>query len=72
MSPHPYHDARTPFGPAKSPWSWFESIDSIQASLGNDPGRKAAAELLADERNFIDLANSPLWMGDEHEIVGGS
>ena len=31
--------------------------------------RQAAAELLADEANFIDLANSPMWLGVEHELV---
>ena len=30
----------------------------------------AGAELLEDEKKFIDLANSPLWFGREYEIVG--
>ena len=30
---------------------------------------QAGAELLADERNFIDLPNSPMWLSVEHEIV---
>jgi hypothetical protein len=38
---------------------------------GDDPARRQAqAELLADERNFIDLANSPMWLSDEHPVVG--
>jgi len=48
---------------------WFDDVDAIAAGLSNDAGRQAAAELLEDERRFIDLANSPLWMADEHEIV---
>lgn len=46
---------------------WF---DSMEAMGGDDPAvRQAQAELLADERNFIDLANSPMWMAVEHEVV---
>lgn len=48
---------------------WFESIEALQAGLGDEAGRRAAAELLADERNFIDLERSPLWLGDEHPFV---
>jgi uncharacterized protein (TIGR02118 family) len=49
---------------------WFESVESIGSSLSADAGRRAAAELLEDERRFIDLENSPLWIADEHQIVG--
>lgn len=47
---------------------WFGSIDD----LGGDDAarRRAQAELLADERNFIDLANSPMWIAEEREVVG--
>ena len=48
---------------------WFEDVDAIAAGLSNGAGRQAAAELLEDERRFIDLANSPLWIADEHQIV---
>jgi len=38
---------------------------------GNDPAvRQAQAELLADEANFIDLPNSPMWISEEFEVVG--
>ena len=49
---------------------WFESVDAIGSNLSNEAGRRAAAELLEDERRFIDLENSPLWIADEHRIVG--
>jgi len=49
---------------------WFDSADAIGAKLSTEAGRRAAAELLEDERRFIDLANSPLWIADEHPIVG--
>lgn len=46
---------------------WFDSLDALG---GDDEAvRTAQAELLTDERNFIDLANSPMWIAVEHEIV---
>jgi EthD domain len=36
----------------------------------SDEGRQAAFELLEDEHRFIDLENSPLWIGEELEVVG--
>lgn len=48
---------------------WFESEAALAANAG-PAAAKAAAELLDDEKRFIDLANSPLWWGEEHEIVG--
>jgi hypothetical protein len=30
----------------------------------------AAIELLEDERRFIDLPNSPMWLGEERVILG--
>ncbi len=49
---------------------WFES-EAAMAKAGQNPGAaQAARELLEDERNFIDLANSPLWFNRVHTIVG--
>ena len=46
---------------------WFDSVGALG---GDDPAvRQAQADLLADEANFIDLANSPMWMSEEHEVV---
>jgi len=46
---------------------WFDSLDDMG---GDDPVvRQAQAELLADEANFIDLPNSPMWIANEHEVV---
>jgi uncharacterized protein (TIGR02118 family) len=49
---------------------WWESADDLTATLQDPAGQRAAAELLEDERRFIDLARSPLWIGEEHAIVG--
>lgn len=47
---------------------WFDSLDVF---VDNSPEKmQASAELLADERNFIDLPNSPMWLGKEHVVVG--
>jgi uncharacterized protein (TIGR02118 family) len=47
---------------------WYD--DDFSTRPRTEESAKAAAELLADERNFIDLANSPLWMGHETEVIG--
>ncbi|MFT5268301.1 MAG: hypothetical protein ACI88C_001734 [Acidimicrobiales bacterium] len=46
---------------------WF---DSLEVMGGDNPAvRQAQAELLADEANFIDLPNSPMWTSEEFEVV---
>jgi uncharacterized protein (TIGR02118 family) len=47
---------------------WFDDVDAFRQPPSQD-GRRAASELLADERNFIDLARSPMWLGDETHVV---
>jgi uncharacterized protein (TIGR02118 family) len=44
---------------------WFENREALVDALGSDAGRQAAAELVEDEGRFIDLAQSPLWLGYE-------
>ena len=48
---------------------WWESLEDILAAASSEEGRQAALELLDDERRFIDLENSPLWIGEELEVV---
>jgi len=48
---------------------WFESVEAMGAGMADETGRRAAAELLADEKKFIDLERSPLWLADAHPIV---
>lgn len=47
---------------------WFDSLDDF--ARGGPDRMQASAELLADERKFIDLPNSPMWLGEENVIVG--
>ena len=49
---------------------WWESREDLQAATASPEGQRASLELLEDERRFIDLGRSPLWIADEHPIVG--
>lgn len=48
---------------------WWDERDDLAAAVSTDVGRRASEELLADERRFIDLPRSPLWLGEEHRVV---
>jgi uncharacterized protein (TIGR02118 family) len=48
---------------------WWDSLDDVIAAVSTPAGQQAATELLEDERRFIDLERSPLWIGEEHVIV---
>lgn len=49
---------------------WWDSLEDIVDVVSTPAGQQAAMELLEDERRFIDLEHSPLWIGEEHEVVG--
>lgn len=49
---------------------WWESRDALAAAMASDAGREAGAALLEDERRFIDLPRSPLWLADERAVIG--
>jgi uncharacterized protein (TIGR02118 family) len=44
---------------------WFDSREDLVAATTSEEGRKAGALLLEDERRFIDLSRSPLWVSQE-------
>ena len=46
---------------------WFDDLASF--SRQDAERRRAARELLEDERRFIDLARSPMWLGEEDVVV---
>jgi uncharacterized protein (TIGR02118 family) len=48
---------------------WWRSEADLAEATASEAGRRAGQELLEDERRFIDLARSPLWLGVEHEIL---
>jgi len=46
---------------------WLETLDALGSE---DPAvQQATADLLTDEGNFIDLAQSPLWIAQENVVV---
>jgi len=48
---------------------WWRSREDMVAALATPEGRAAGQELLEDERRFIDLSRSPLWLGEEKPQV---
>ena len=49
---------------------WWESKEEMASAFTTPEGRVAGKELMEDEKNFIDHARSPLWIGEEKPIVG--
>jgi uncharacterized protein (TIGR02118 family) len=61
-------------GPMEEPYDgvaevWWSDRDSLAAALATAEGRKAADEILEDERNFIDHPSSPLWLAYEYPQI---
>jgi uncharacterized protein (TIGR02118 family) len=48
---------------------WWDSAEDLVKGTTSPEGQKAAQELLEDERRFIDLQRSAVWIGEEHPIV---
>src|SRR5512143_3577719 len=48
---------------------WWDSFDDLAAATATDAGRAAGLALLEDERRFIDLAQSPLFVGEERPVL---
>ena len=51
---------------------WWDSEKVLGDALATDEGRAAGAALLEDERKFIDLPNSPLYLTYEYPQVNPS
>ncbi len=47
---------------------WYDPEDR---GPGGEAASRAARELLEDDRNFIDLSASPIWYGEEWEVIPG-
>ena len=48
---------------------WWESRDELEAATRDPAGQAAALALLEDERRFIDLARSPLFVAEERMVI---
>jgi uncharacterized protein (TIGR02118 family) len=51
---------------------WWESLEELLQASSSEQGQRAGQALLEDERRFIDLANSPIWLGEENVVIGQS
>jgi len=47
---------------------WWDSEEDLAAAVGSPDGVEAGRVLLEDERSFIDLEGSSLFLTEEHEI----
>ena len=48
---------------------WWDSVEDLLAASSSEQGQVAAAALLEDETRFIDLPNSPIWLGEENVVI---
>ena len=48
---------------------WWDDRAALEAALAEPAAQAAARELLEDERRFIDLARSPLFVARERPVV---
>jgi hypothetical protein len=48
---------------------WWRDRDDLEATTTTPEGRKAARELLQDERRFIDHSRSAIWLAKEHVFI---
>lgn len=49
---------------------WWKDWESFAAAGASEAAGVAGPILLADERKFIDLANSPIFLSEDREIIG--
>ncbi len=47
---------------------WYDDLASLEESLRSEAGRTAGRALIEDEKRFIDVANSPVWLSEEKVI----
>jgi len=72
---HPFDAAMQASREAQPPYDgfaelWWHSEDDLTAAMTDPAALKAGAELLEDERTFIDLRRSSLTFVREHMVVG--
>lgn len=48
---------------------WFESLEALNAERMTPEAQAASMALLEDERKFIDVDRSPIWVSVEHHII---
>ena len=48
---------------------WWDSVEDLLEASSSEEGQVAANALLEDERRFIDLPRSPIWLGEENVVI---
>ena len=48
---------------------WWDSLEDLIAASTSEAGQAAGQALLEDEQRFIDLAGSPIWLGEENVVI---
>jgi uncharacterized protein (TIGR02118 family) len=48
---------------------WWDSLEDLMAAYSTDEGQAAGAELLEDEKRFINLPRSSLWLAEENVVI---
>jgi uncharacterized protein (TIGR02118 family) len=48
---------------------WWDSVEDLLEASDSEEGLLAANALLEDERRFIDLPSSPIWLGEENVVI---
>ncbi|TDP45061.1 EthD domain-containing protein [Zavarzinia compransoris] len=51
---------------------YWDSVEAMLNHLSTPEGGRAASELFLDHINFIDYPNSPIFIGEEVDLVGGA
>lgn len=49
---------------------WFDSVESMMEPASTEAGRAAMKAIREDEARFIDSERSPVWVGQDHVLVG--
>lgn len=50
---------------------WWDSLEDMQAAAATPEGKAAGKALVEDEKKFIDLSRSPLWVAYERPVIEG-
>jgi uncharacterized protein (TIGR02118 family) len=48
---------------------WYESRQALETLDGDPAARAASRELLEDERRFVDLSRSPIFLAEEYAMI---
>jgi uncharacterized protein (TIGR02118 family) len=48
---------------------WYDGVEAFAPAESSAERTDALSQHVADERNFIDLAKSPLWLAEEHVFI---